>query len=84
MHQFWGDFIFTVGVSIIFSLAFEFPTVAIEKILFNLGNQLIFELFTLYHSIVGPKRFPDDDTRQNGNIKEDNDNQPYVFPKNKL
>ncbi|KAF2898405.1 hypothetical protein ILUMI_07770 [Ignelater luminosus] len=35
MYVFWGDFAFTLGAAVIFTLAFESPIIMIEKIIFG-------------------------------------------------
>lgn len=35
MHHFWGDFMFTLGLSLILSLVFESPVIILEKYIFK-------------------------------------------------
>ncbi|KAJ3657729.1 hypothetical protein Zmor_009513 [Zophobas morio] len=34
-HQFWGDYMFSLGASVLWTLAFESPVITIERIIFN-------------------------------------------------
>ena len=37
-YQFLGDFVLTVGAAIIWSLAFESPVIALEKLIFKIKD----------------------------------------------
>lgn len=41
MYLFWGDFMFSIAIAVVWTLAFESPMIIIEKVVFgNIGERV--------------------------------------------